>query len=233
MREPVLQLKDVSKLYRIGDQDLYALFGLNLTIYKGDFVSIIGPSGSGKSTFLHMASLLDQPTEGQIYCLGKDVTSYTEVERASLRNQEIGFIFQQFNLLAKTSALENVGLPLLYAGVPLPQRNKRSKEMLEQVGLLSRLYNTPAQLSGGQQQRVAIARALVNNPKIIFADEPTGNLDSKSGKEIKEMLTDLHQEGRTIVMVTHDPEMAQIGSRIVTIKDGKVDSDLENKRRGS
>jgi len=161
------------------------------------------------------------------------VTSYTEPERAKLRNAEIGFIFQQFNLLSKTSAVENVALPLLYGGVSQKERDKRATAMLTKIGLGERLYNTPAQLSGGQQQRVAIARALVNNPAIIFADEPTGNLDSKSGKEIRQMLVDLHAEGSTIVMVTHDPEMAKIGSRVITIQDGQVEKDEQNKRRAS
>lgn len=228
MKEPVLQLKDVCKVYHVGDQELYALCGLNLTIYRGEFVAVIGPSGSGKSTFLHMASLLDQPSDGIIFLKGKDVTAYSEKERARLRNQEIGFIFQQFNLLPKTSAMENVGLPLLYAGAAPTERDRRAKEMLIKVGLGDRLHNTPTQLSGGQQQRVAIARALINDPAIIFADEPTGNLDTKSGKEIREMLLDLHQEGRTIVMVTHDPEMAKLGTRIITISDGKVQSDVAN-----
>jgi len=229
MREAVLELKGVCKKYAIADQEFYALCGLNLTIYKGEFVSIIGPSGSGKSTFLHMASLLDSPSEGTVLLLGKDVSSYSEPERAKLRNAEIGFIFQQFNLLAKTSAQENVALPLLYAGVDQDERNSRAAKLLTKVGLGDRLSNTPAQLSGGQQQRVAVARALINDPAIIFADEPTGNLDSKSGKEIKQMIIDLHDEGRTIVMVTHDPEMAKIGSRIVKIEDGKVVSDIQNK----
>jgi putative ABC transport system ATP-binding protein len=230
MAEAVLELKDVCKEYHIGDQDFFALRGLTLSIYKGEFVSIIGPSGSGKSTFLHMASLLDSPTSGTVSMLGKDVTSYSEPERARLRNAQIGFIFQQFNLLAKTSSLENVGLPLLYAGTPQKERDRKAAAMLELVGLGERLSNTPAQLSGGQQQRVAIARALVNDPAIIFADEPTGNLDSKSGKEIKQMLIDFHKQGRTIVMVTHDPEMAKIGSRIITIQDGVVVSDIQNSR---
>lgn len=221
----VLELKDICKLYHLGEEDLYALCGVTVTINQGEFVAIVGPSGSGKSTFLHLASLLDTPSKGEILLLGKNVTSYSEKERARLRNQEIGFIFQQFNLLARTSALENVGLPLLYAGLSLTERNRLSLEMLNKVGLGDRLHNTPAQLSGGQQQRVAIARALVNDPAIIFADEPTGNLDSKSGKEVREMLVNLHKEGRTIVMVTHDAEMAKIGSRVITVKDGKIESD--------
>lgn len=222
MSQAVLELSKVSKIYHLGDQTLYALNQLSLSIGSGEFVAVVGASGSGKSTFLHVASLLDTPSEGTVIINGKEVTSYSETERARLRNQEIGFIFQQFNLLSKTSALENVALPLVYANVPKPERDRRATEALTMVGLANRLHNTPAQLSGGQQQRVAIARALINNPAIIFADEPTGNLDSKSGAEIKDILLSLHTEGRTIVMVTHDPGMAAIASRVVTLSDGTL-----------
>lgn len=221
----LLELINVSKRYHIGDTVIDALDHLSITIDNGEFVAVMGPSGSGKSTFLQVASMLAEPTNGVIKLKGKDVTQYNEVERARLRNREIGFIFQQFNLLAKTSTLENVMLPLVYAGVPEPERRRRATELLNRVGLGDRLANTPAQLSGGQQQRVAVARALINEPSVIFADEPTGNLDSKSGLEIEKLLTELHQEGKTIIMVTHEVEVAQIAKRLIHFKDGTVVSD--------
>lgn len=221
----LLKLENVSKKYTLGDNRITALDKLNLEVEEGEFLSVMGPSGSGKSTFLQVASMLAHPTHGTIYLRGKDVTKYDEVERARLRNKEIGFIFQQFNLLARTSALDNVSLPLVYANVDIRERKKRAKEMLIRVGLGERLENTPAQLSGGQQQRVAIARALINEPSIIFADEPTGNLDSSSGEEIKKILTDLNKEGKTIIMVTHEPEDASIAKRFVLLKDGSKMAD--------
>jgi putative ABC transport system ATP-binding protein len=222
----ILELKEVSKIYTLGKQRIPALNKLSLSICEGDFVVIMGPSGSGKSTFLQIASMLAHPTKGKIFLKKKNVTDYDEIERARLRNQEIGFIFQQFNLLAKTSAVEQVALPLVYAGVSEIDRKKRATAMLEKVGLGDRLFNKPGELSGGQQQRVAIARALVNNPSIVFADEPTGNLDSKSGKEIQEILIKLNKEGKTIILVTHDPNVAKIAKREVCIKDGQVIKDI-------
>lgn len=186
-----------------------------------------GPSGSGKSTFLQIASMLAEPTKGTIRLKGKDVTQYDEVERARLRNKEIGFVFQQFNLLSKTSALDNVALPLVYAGVGEAERTRRATEMLQKVDLGDRLHNAPNQLSGGQQQRVAVARALINEPVIIFADEPTGNLDSKSGAEIEQIFKQLHKEGKTIIMVTHEEEVARIAKRLVVFKDGHIVSDTK------
>jgi putative ABC transport system ATP-binding protein len=218
----LLKLKNVSKIYTVGDERIHALNEVSLEIEEGEFIAIMGPSGSGKSTFLQVASLLNSPTKGDISLKDKKVTKFSEVELARLRNQEIGFVFQQFNLLARTSALDNVALPLLYAGVGETERKRRSQAMLEKVGLGDRLANTPAQLSGGQQQRVAIARALVNDPSIIFADEPTGNLDSKSGDDIKNLLNQLHQEGKTVILVTHESEVAQIAKRIILFHDGEI-----------
>lgn len=218
----VLELRDVVKEYTLGTQKIKALDGVSLKVKAGDFLSVMGPSGSGKSTFLQVASILASPTTGKIFINGKDTTTYNENERAHLRNKEIGFVFQNFNLLAKTSALENVALPLIYAGIEEKTRLEISKNMLEKLGLGDRLNNTPAQLSGGQQQRVAIARALINNPSIIFADEPTGNLDSKSGKEVEKILKELNQEGKTIIMVTHEHDVAKIARSSIEIHDGKI-----------
>lgn len=224
----ILELENVSKIYHIGDSVIRAMNQVSVAIDEGEFVAIMGPSGSGKSTFLQIASMLATPTYGVIRLKGTDVTQYSEKQRARLRNREIGFIFQQFNLLARTSALDNVALPLIYAGVDGSERKSRSKAMLEKVGLGDRLANTPAQLSGGQQQRVAIARALVNEPAVIFADEPTGNLDSKSGEDIKKLLIDLHNEGKTIILVTHDDDVAKIATRHIIFRDGEIVSDTTN-----
>jgi putative ABC transport system ATP-binding protein len=221
----LLQLKNVSKHYQIGDITIKALDKISFKIDRGEFVAVMGPSGSGKSTFLQIASILAEPTSGVITLKGKDVTHYDEKERARLRNKEIGFVFQQFNLLAKTSALNNVSLPLLYSGESESSRYKKAKKMLERVGLGDRLKNAPNQLSGGQQQRVAIARALINKPSILFADEPTGNLDSKSGAEINNLFQELHKEGKTIIVVTHEKYIAKMAKRLLTIKDGKIVSD--------
>ena len=221
----LLQLSKVSKHYQLGSTIIKALSEMTLSVHEGEFLAVMGASGSGKSTFLQVASMLAQPTSGQIILKDKDVTAYNEVERARLRNKEIGFIFQQFNLLARTSALDNVALPLVYGGVSLTQRTQMAREMLDKVGLSDRLANTPAQLSGGQQQRVAVARALVNDPAIIFADEPTGNLDSKSGDDIKNLLIELNQEGKTIIMVTHESEDAAIAKRLVVMRDGVLNDD--------
>jgi len=223
----LLTLDKVCKQYILGDSLINALDMVSLEVHQGEFLAVMGPSGSGKSTFLQVASMLSNPSSGTIYLHDKDVTKYNEVEQAKLRNQEIGFVFQQFNLLPRTSALDNVSLPLVYANVPDQERKKRSLEMLEKVGLAQRVANTPAQLSGGQQQRVAIARALINNPSVIFADEPTGNLDSQSGEEIKKILVDLHHEGKTIIMVTHEPDDAAIAKRLVLMRDGKVKADSQ------
>lgn len=224
----LLQLKSIVKEYTLGDTTIRALDGVDLEIMEGEYVAIMGPSGSGKSTMLQISSMLDRPSSGNIYLKNRDVTTLSEPEMARLRNQEIGFVFQQFNLLPKTSALDNVALPLVYANRPDQERIERAKTMLERVGLGTRLKNTRAQLSGGQQQRVAIARALINDPAIVFADEPTGNLDSKSGDEIIEMFNELNKEGRTIILVTHELDVAQYAKRIITMRDGKIIDDKKN-----
>lgn len=229
----VLELSNVTKTYIVGDQQIHALQGLDLAIDEGEYVSIMGPSGSGKSTLLQVMSLLDTPTSGSILLKGINVEKYSETELAQLRNKEIGFVFQQFNLLGKASALENVALPLLYANVGTKERNERSKNMLIKVGLGERINNTRAQLSGGQQQRVAIARALVNDPAILFADEPTGNLDSKSGDEVMALFDELYKEGKTIVLVTHEPEIAKHAKRQVVVKDGQILSDSKTHKSSS
>jgi putative ABC transport system ATP-binding protein len=222
--QTVLELKDIVKTYTSGNTTFNALDGVSLCINRGEFVSITGPSGSGKSTLMHVVGLLDNPTSGQVLLEGQDISHLNEEELAKTRNVTLGFVFQQFNLLPKTSSTENVSLPLLYSDIPKSERLPRSIEMLNKVGLGDKLKNTPAQLSGGQQQRVAIARALINDPKIIMADEPTGNLDSKSGKEIMFLFHQLHKEGRTIILVTHDMELAKQAQRMIIIKDGKVTS---------
>ena len=221
--EIVLGLRNVVKTYTSGNTVFNALDGVSLNIKKSEFVSITGPSGSGKSTLMHIIGLLDNPTSGEVLLQGRNISHLNESQLAQIRNVTLGFVFQQFNLLAKTSSLENTLLPLLYSDVPKSKREDLGIEMLTKVGLADKLKNTPAQLSGGQQQRVAIARALINDPKIILADEPTGNLDSKSGTDVMNLFHRLHQqEGRTIVLVTHDIELAQEADRIIIIKDGKV-----------
>jgi putative ABC transport system ATP-binding protein len=222
-KKVLLELSNIVKTYKTGDTIFNALDGVCLKIYEGEFVSITGASGSGKSTLMHIIGLLDTPTSGKIILKKENIALLNENELASIRNKTLGFVFQQFNLLPKTSSLENVALPLLYSEVPKEKHHTLALEMLKKVDLESKTRNTPAQLSGGQQQRVAIARALINNPKIILADEPTGNLDSKSGKDVMAFLNYLNkEENRTIVLVTHDLELAKKAKRIIVIKDGKI-----------
>ena len=221
----LLRLDHISKLYTVGDTVITALDDLSLDVEEGEYIAVTGHSGSGKSTLLQIASFLDTPTSGKIYLRDTQINTFSEADLAKLRNKEIGFVFQQFNLLGKTSALENVGLPLIYANVSDGERKQRAKKMLEDVGLGDRLENTRAQLSGGQQQRVAIARALINNPSIVFADEPTGNLDSKSSGEIMELLDALHAKGRTIILVTHEADIGAHANRKIMMRDGKILTD--------
>ena len=229
--QPLLELKNVARHYTVGDTVIKALDGVSVAVQTGEFIAVMGPSGSGKSTFLQIASMLATPSSGAIFLKGRDVTAYDEIERARLRNKEIGFVFQQFNLLPRTSALDNVKLPLVYARVAEKEQTERAKAMLEKVGLSDRMKNSPAQLSGGQQQRVAIARALINDPSIIFADEPTGNLDTKSGHDIIALLKELHRAGTTIIMVTHEEDIAAVAKRQIRFVDGKITSDSQKGKR--
>ncbi len=223
MEEAIIKLNKVWKTYRLGKVNLDVLKGVDLQIKAGSFVSIMGPSGSGKSTLLHILGLLDVPTKGNVFWKGQDVSGFSEDRLAEIRGKNIGFIFQQFNLLPHLTSLENVQLPMVFQGVPETERKKRVVKLLEMVGLGDRIDHKPTELSGGEQQRIAIARALVNNPEIIVADEPTGNLDSTTGKTIMEILKDLHQkEKKTIVVVTHDPNIASYSKEIINIKDGKI-----------
>ncbi|ADQ39604.1 ABC transporter related protein [Caldicellulosiruptor acetigenus I77R1B] len=221
----MIELNGVFKIYKMGETEVYALNGVSLKIDAHEFVAIIGPSGSGKSTLMNIIGCLDTPTSGKYILDGKEVSCLSDNQLAEIRNNKIGFVFQQFNLIPQLTALENVELPLIYKGVPSSQRHKLAKEALEKVGLSDRIHHRPRQLSGGQQQRVAIARALVTNPPIILADEPTGNLDSKSGAEIMQIFKQLHSHGNTIVLITHDNHIASQAKRIVKIQDGKIVGD--------
>ncbi|MGF1692427.1 ABC transporter ATP-binding protein [Photobacterium kagoshimensis] len=221
----LVELQAISKIYQSGAEVVKALDEVSLTINRGEFLSILGPSGSGKSTLMNMLGCLDKASSGEYLLEGESIEGLTSNQLAAIRNQKIGFVFQSFNLLEYASALDNVALPLVYGGVSLRERRKRAAVLLEKVGLGNRMDHKPNQLSGGQKQRVAIARALVNEPQIILADEPTGALDTKSGAEIELLFNQLHQEGRTIIVVTHDLELAQRTKRIITIRDGKLVSD--------
>lgn len=223
--ETLVMLNGISKHYKSGDEEVRALDGVSLSINKGEFLSILGPSGSGKSTLMNMLGCLDKPTLGEYHLNNQDVSALSGNQLAGIRNQNIGFVFQSFNLLEYASALDNVALPLVYRGVKAAERRKKAASLLKRVGLGDRMHHKPNQLSGGQKQRVAIARALVNDPQIILADEPTGALDSKSGAEIEALFNELHREGRTLIIVTHDNALAQRTKRIITIKDGKIVAD--------
>jgi putative ABC transport system ATP-binding protein len=218
----VITLKNINKSYLTGDLATKVLHNISLIIHQGEFVAIMGPSGSGKSTLLHIIGLLDRATSGRYVLHKNDVTTLSEDEQAFVRNKEIGFVFQSFNLLQRTTVLENVVLPAVYAGAKTTPRGKHARELLTKVGLEEHIHKRPNQLSGGQQQRVAIARALMNDPQIILADEPTGNLDSKSGRAVMEILRDLNKEGKTVVVITHDEIIASQAERIINIKDGMV-----------
>lgn len=226
--ESIIQLDKIAKSYKIGTEVIHALRSVSLEIYKNEYVALMGPSGSGKSTLMNVLGCLDSPTSGEYVLNSKSVAKMLDSELAEVRNKEIGFVFQSFNLLPRSTALDNVMLPLVYAGFNKEQRLARAKEVLEQVGLGERMMHKPNELSGGQRQRVAIARALVNKPAIILADEPTGNLDSKTSVEIMGLLEEIHKQGNTIVLVTHEEDIAQHAHRIVRLKDGVVERDYKN-----
>jgi putative ABC transport system ATP-binding protein len=231
--EPVIELDQIHKVYSMGDVEVHALRGISLTVRQGEFVAIMGTSGSGKSTTMNIIGCLDRPTKGHYILDGSDVSSLSKDERADIRNRKIGFVFQGFNLLARTSALENVELPMLYAGIDSNERRRRALEALSAVGLSGREHNHPNQLSGGQQQRVAIARSLVNRPALILADEPTGNLDSRTSIEVMEIFQRLNREQNiTLVLVTHEHDIAEYADRVVVFKDGRIKQDfqVENQR---
>lgn len=222
MAEPLFVLENVTKFYKMGEVEVGALRGISLALQRGEFVAIMGPSGSGKSTVMHLLGCLDRPTSGRILLEGLDLSQASDNQLAEIRNAKIGFVFQQFNLLPRESALRNVETPALYAKAKRRERLQRARALLEQLGLGDRLSHVPAQLSGGERQRVAIARALMNDPAILLADEPTGNLDTKTGDEILALFKDLHREGRSIVIVTHDPRVARCASRVIYMQDGLI-----------
>ena len=227
-KKPLISIENLRKTYIMGDNEVKALQSASLNIYKNEYVALMGPSGSGKSTLMNLLGCLDSPTSGVYSLNGNNVANMVDEELAIVRNKEIGFVFQTFNLLPRLSALENVALPLVYAGVPIKTRLNRAKDMLAAVGLKDRMDHKPNELSGGQRQRVAVARALVNNPSIILADEPTGNLDSKTSYEIMQLFEEIHKLGNTIILVTHEPDIAAHAHRIVKLKDGYIESDELN-----
>lgn len=227
----LIELKGINKTYKNGDQELRVLKDIDLEVEKGEFVAIMGPSGSGKSTLMNVIGLLDRPTSGDYFLEGQEVGNLSEKKLARVRNEQIGFVFQQFFLLSKLNAFQNVELPLIYAGVHPAKRKEIAEQYLEKVELGSRMHHLPSELSGGQKQRVAIARALVNQPAIVLADEPTGALDTKTGEQIMDLLTKLNQEGKTIIMVTHEPEIAAFANRRIVIRDGVISSDSKLERR--
>ena len=227
----LIELKGINKTYKNGDQELRVLKDIDLEVEKGEFVAIMGPSGSGKSTLMNVIGLLDRPTSGDYFLEGQEVGNLSEKKLARVRNEQIGFVFQQFFLLSKLNVFQNVELPLIYAGVHPAKRKEIAEQYLEKVELGSRMHHLPSELSGGQKQRVAIARALVNQPAIVLADEPTGALDTKTGEQIMDLLTKLNREGKTIIMVTHEPEIAAFANRRIVIRDGVISSDSKLERR--
>src|ERR1700689_3680618 len=226
----VIRTYDIWKTYVMGDQEIHAVSGVDIEIHRGEYVAIMGPSGSGKSTLMNLIGCLDTPTKGQYYINGRLVSEMDDDELARIRNREIGFVFQTFNLLPRASALHNVELPLIYAGLPAAERNDKARKALQAVDLDQRMHHKPNELSGGQRQRVAIARALVNSPSILLADEPTGNLDSQTGVEIMALFDRLHEQGNTIVLVTHEHDIAEYAHRVIHIRDGQVFSDQKTAR---
>ncbi|GJM72728.1 macrolide ABC transporter ATP-binding protein [Paenibacillus macerans] len=228
----VMEIKNLKKIYHVGDQEIHALRDVSLSITEGEFVAVMGPSGSGKSSMMNVMGCLDSPTSGEFYLDGYSILDARESELAYIRNEKIGFVFQKFHLLPRSTALANVELPMLYAGVPARERRERAMEALVNVGLAERMYNKPNELSGGQQQRVSIARALVTNPVILLADEPTGALDSRTSQEIMEIFQDLNDNGKTIVLVTHDIEVSEYAKRLIHFRDGQIEQDhpVENRR---
>ncbi|RXM46772.1 ABC transporter ATP-binding protein [Flavobacterium sp. YO64] len=225
MANPLIKITDIKRNFVLGNEIVYVLKGINLEINKGEYVALMGPSGSGKSTLMNLLGCLDTPTFGRYILNGKDVSQMKDDELAGIRNKEIGFVFQTFNLLPRTTALDNVALPMIYAGHSKSERNARAVEVLTQVNLADRMDHQPNQLSGGQRQRVAIARALVNKPSIILADEPTGNLDSKTSVEIMKLFGDIHAQGNTVILVTHEEDIAAYAHRVIRLRDGLIESD--------
>ncbi len=228
MMQPVISLKNIKRAFHLGDETIHALKEINLEIFKNEYVALMGPSGSGKSTLMNILGCLDTPSSGQYFLEGNDVSKSSDNALAAVRNKQIGFIFQTFNLIPRLNTLENVALPLIYAGWSKKDREERAMEVLEQVGLANRMKHKPNELSGGQRQRVAVARALVNKPSLILADEPTGNLDSKTSYEIMKLFEEIHLNGNTLVVVTHEEDIAAYTHRIVRMRDGLVESDMPN-----
>ncbi len=224
----VIKIRNIIRNFKLGQETVHVLKGIDLDIKRGEYVAIMGPSGSGKSTLMNLIGCLDTPTAGTYVLNGKDVSKMSDDELADIRNTEIGFVFQTFNLLPRTTALDNVALPMVYAGVSKTERNKRATEVLKDVGLSDRMDHKPNQLSGGQRQRVAVGRALINKPSIILADEPTGNLDSKTSLEILNLFDDIHKKGNTVIMVTHEEDVAEHAERIIRLIDGMISSDTKN-----
>ncbi|QEE51410.1 ABC transporter ATP-binding protein [Flavobacterium alkalisoli] len=228
MAQPIIDIKGITRNFPLGNEVVKVLKGIDLTIEKGEYVALMGPSGSGKSTLMNLLGCLDTPTGGTYILNGKDVSQMTDNELAEIRNKEIGFVFQTFNLLPRTTALDNVALPMVYAGYKKPERTQRATQVLTQVGLDDRMDHKPNQLSGGQRQRVAVARALVNHPSIILADEPTGNLDSKTSIEIMKLFNEIHANGNTVILVTHEEDIAAYAHRVIRLRDGVIESDRVN-----